>query len=76
MSAVSFVILGELASKANSRKIVSFGGRRVSIKSDKDRACVRRGVYLNDRQVREKHVFHGVDRNNPRVEIEIDSIES
>lgn len=133
MSAISFVILGEPASKANSRKIVSFGGRPASIKSDKarnfeksavlqipneakrmltgrlratirifyaserpdldesvvldvmqakfsgagkDRVCVRKGVYLNDRQVREKHVFHGVDRNNPRVEIEIDSIES
>jgi Holliday junction resolvase RusA-like endonuclease len=133
MSAIYFVILGEPASKANSRKIVSFGGRPASIKSDKarnfeksaimqipneakrmltgrlratirifyaserpdldesvvldvmqakfsgagkDRVCVRRGVYLNDRQVREKHVFHGVDRNNPRVEIEIDSIES
>ncbi len=51
MSAVSFVILGEPASKANSRKIVSFGGRPA------------------------KHVFHWVDRNNPRVEIEIDSID-
>lgn len=133
MTRVEFTIFGEAASKANSRKIVSFGGRPASIKSDKarnfersaimqipneakqmlagrlratirifyaserpdldesvvldvmqakfsgagkDRVCVRKGVYLNDRQVREKHVFHGVDRNNPRVEIEIDSIES
>ena len=132
MSVVSFVILGEPASKANSRKIVSFGGRPASIKSEKarnfeksailqipneakqmltgrlratlrifyaserpdldesvvldvmqakfsgsgkNRVCVRKGVYLNDRQVREKHVFHGVDRENPRVEIEIDSID-
>ena len=128
MSVIAFTILGEPASKANSRKIVSFGGRPASIKSEKarnfeqsailqipneakqmlagrlratitifyaserpdldesvvldvlqakfkgtgkDRVCVRRGVYLNDRQVREKHVIHGVDRKNPRVEVEI-----
>lgn len=38
----------------------------------KDRRCVRRGVYRNDRQVREKHVFHFIDRANPRVEVEIE----
>lgn len=32
------------------------------------------GVYLNDRQVREKHVFHGIDRANPRAEIEVEEI--
>ena len=26
-------------------------------------------VYLNDRQVRERHVYHYIDRENPRVEI-------
>lgn len=29
------------------------------------------GVYRNDRQVREKHVFHGIDRIHPRAEIEV-----
>ena len=35
------------------------------------RVLVQRGVYRNDRQVREKHVFHGIDRSNPRTEVEI-----
>ena len=39
--------------------------------SKKTRILVRPGVYRNDRQVREKHVFHSIDRNNPRAEIEI-----
>jgi len=34
---VTFQILGEPASKANSRKIVKFGNRMASIKSDKAR---------------------------------------
>jgi len=32
----------------------------------------RPGVYRNDRQVREKHVFHDIDRVNPRVEVEVE----
>ena len=37
----------------------------------KSRVLVRSGVYLNDRQVKEKHVYHGIDKENPRAEIEI-----
>lgn len=129
---VAFVIQGEPASKANSRKVVKFADRSAMIKSDKARAyerdalrqippnarlrlegpvrvtlriyyatqrpdldeslildvlqdrykklgaqrlLVQHGVYQNDRQVREKHVFHGVDRANPRTEIEIETME-
>lgn len=39
------------------------------------RVLVQRGVYANDRQVREKHVYHGIDRDNPRTEILIEPIE-
>lgn len=129
--AIRFTILGEPASKANSRKLVTIGGRPAFIKSDKardyerdailqippsarlmlegpvsvtlriwyaserpdldesvildvlqakyeraevkgaKRALVRKGIYINDRQVREKHVYHAIDRANPRAEIEI-----
>lgn len=137
MSVVCLVILGEPASKANSRKIVTFGRgenkRAASIKSDKardyerdairqippaarvqftvpvkvtmriyyaserpdldesvildvlqnrykgkgeDRQLIQRGVYVNDRQVREKHVFWGKDKNNPRAEIMVEPLEA
>lgn len=35
------------------------------------RELVQKGVYANDRQVREKHVYHGIDKANPRVVIEV-----
>lgn len=35
------------------------------------RQLVQKGVYANDRQVREKHVYHGIDKENPRVVIEV-----
>ena len=130
---VRLTILGEAASKSNSRQLVSFGRgdkkRPALIKSEKarnyerdaqaqiprearlmltgpvkvtlrvfyaterpdldesvildvlqtkfakgTRDVERAGVYVNDRQVREKHVFHAIDRNNPRAEIEIEPL--
>lgn len=46
----------------------------LGIQSIEERVCVRRGVYLNDRQVREKHIFHAIDRKNPRAEIEVEQL--
>lgn len=108
---VRLIVYGEPASKANSRKIVKFGNRPASIKSDKARAfeasvkqqvkalprlmteklvvfirifyaserpdldesiildALQGLVYANDRQVREKHVYHAIDRKKPRFEI-------
>lgn len=137
---IRFVILGEPASKANQRKLVSFGDRPALIKSDKARSYERAalqqippaarqrlegplrvtlriwyaserpdldeavildvlqdrwvrpkrgdgavaperilgqaGVYRNDRQVREKHIFHAIDRKNPRTEVLIEPLQA
>jgi Holliday junction resolvase RusA-like endonuclease len=143
MSPIKFTILGEPASKANSRDIVKIAGRPASIKSEKARdfeanalrqippaarvriACpvrvtlhifyaserpdldesvvldvlqdrhksikltkadrelgvkpqrllIQKGVYVNDRLVREKHVYHGIDKKNPRVEVMVEPID-
>lgn len=40
-----------------------------------ERVLIARGVYENDRQVREKHIYHAIDRANPRAEIEIEPME-
>ncbi|MBP6564138.1 MAG: hypothetical protein KA200_00845 [Burkholderiales bacterium] len=40
------------------------------------RELVQRGVYANDRQVREKHVYHGIDRANPRAEITVQPLQA
>ena len=111
MKPVYLVVYGEPASKANSRKLVLFGNRPASIKSDKARGYARdfvlqvraldpllegelrmdlwiyyatrrpdldeslildllQGkVYENDRQVRERHVYHQIDKASPRIEV-------
>ncbi|MBB5408578.1 Holliday junction resolvase RusA-like endonuclease [Paraburkholderia sp. HC6.4b] len=40
----------------------------------KVRELVHAGVYVNDRQVREKHVYHGIDRTNPRTEVIVEPL--
>lgn len=128
---IRLTILGEPASKANSRQLVTIAGRPAFIKSSKardyeknalkqipplhrmrlegpvkitlrifyaserpdldesvvldvlqdrykgkgdKRELIQKGVYRNDRQVREKHVFHAIDRANPRTEVEIEPL--
>ena len=112
-SATAIEVIGEPASKANSRRIVMFGKRPAIIKSQKARDyvkafekqvsklpnllegdlavhitiyygslrpdldesvildCMQGLIYKNDRQVKEKHIFHGLDRENPRSVIYI-----
>ena len=109
----SFTIMGEPASKANSRKIVLFGKRPALIKSDKARRyeklfesqcealeelfegdlgvemtiyyasrrpdldealildCMQNYIYANDRQVKEKIIRHGLDKENPHADIRV-----
>jgi len=113
----SGTVLGEPASKANSRRLVSFGGRPRFIKSDKalsyseafklqvpalpeklegdlffsakiyyasrrpdlDESLIldllQERIYANDRQVKCRFVLHGIDKDNPRAEIFICTLE-
>jgi len=45
-------------------------------KHTKERVLVQAGVYRNDRQVRERHVYHGIDRANPRAEIIVEPMQA
>lgn len=36
--------------------------------------CIQNvGLVSNDRQIREKHIYHGIDKVNPRVEFKIEA---
>lgn len=138
---IRFVILGEPASKANSRKIVTINSKPSVIKSKKarnyetdalmqippaarqrldgpvrvtlriwyasqrpdldesvvldvlqdrhgkakrgpngeqiaPRQLLQAGVYRNDRQVKEKHVYWSLDRTNPRTEVIVEPLQA
>ena len=116
LQALSLIIFGEPASKANSRRVVKFGNMSRLIKSQKaldysaafKQQCTPLGrlmsgdikmtmwifyasrrpdldeslildllqgvVYLNDRQVKQRHVYWGLDPDKPRVEMIIEQI--
>jgi Holliday junction resolvase RusA-like endonuclease len=115
---ISFTLLGQPHSKANSRRLVRWGNRIVPIKSAKAVAYAKsvaaqcpklpvlldgdlwielhifyasrrpdldesvildslQGlIYINDRQIKVKHVYWGLDKQNPRSEIKIGRIEA
>jgi Holliday junction resolvase RusA-like endonuclease len=117
MQAISIKIFGEPASKANSRRLVAYGGVSRLIKSakalsysemfkqqcttqrelltgdvrvtmkiyyasrrpDLDESLILdllQGVaYANDRQVKEKHIYWGLDKERPRMEALIETID-
>lgn len=110
---IQFEVLGEPASKANSRKLVTFGKRTAFIKSQKARDyvamfekqcptldelltndvlveiliyygsrrpdldeslildCMQDRIYKNDRQVKQKKIYWGLDKENPRSIIRV-----
>lgn len=47
---------------------------RVERFGETTRELVAHGVYRNDRQVREKHIYHGIDREQPRAEIVVEPL--
>jgi len=114
----NFIVYGEPASKANSRRIVHFGKRMALIKSQKARDyeklfaeqcpqlenlietnvkveliihyasrrpdldesvvldCMQGKIYVNDRQVKQKIVYWGLDRTAPRTHIRVSPLET
>jgi hypothetical protein len=116
LQVLSQIIFGEPASKANSRRVVHYGGMSRLIKSKKaltysdvfkqqckplstlmtgdlrvtlhiyyasrrpdlDESLIldlMQGlIYANDRQVKERHCYWGLDPDNPRAEIIIEKI--
>lgn len=116
LQAISIIIFGEPASKANSRRVVRIGNMSRLIKSQKaltysdafKQQCIQLDqlmtgdlrvtlhiyyasrrpdldeslildlmqglIYENDRQVKERHAYWGLDKENPRSEILIEQM--
>jgi len=63
------LVLDILQTRFKTRRLAD--GRPVlDAKGVRIRDLVQRGVYLNDRQVRDRHTTHHIDKVNPRVELE------
>lgn len=69
------ILLDILASKKGWRQgpYVALGNGEYGY-GERTRCVLRKGVYVNDRQCREIHQYHHIDRVNPRAEIEIETM--
>lgn len=65
------VVLDVLQDRWSKAKVDKMTGREYI-----PRQLVQAGVYRNDRQVREKHVYWGLDQANPRVEIIVQALQA
>ena len=48
---------------------IYYASRRPDLDESVILDCMEKVIYGNDRQVKEKHIFHGLDKDNPRSEI-------
>ena len=54
---------------------IHYASRRPDLDESVILDCMERVIYGNDRQVKDKHIFHGLDKDNPRSEIFVWRIE-
>jgi Holliday junction resolvase RusA-like endonuclease len=50
---------------------IYYASRRPDLDESVILDCMQGRIYVNDRQVKEKHVIWGLDRDNPRAEIKV-----
>ena len=56
--------------------VIYYASRRPDLDESLVLDLMQEKIYLNDRQVKEKHIYHGLDRQNPRAEITVSELES
>jgi hypothetical protein len=56
------------------RMTIYYASRRPDLDESVILDCMQDLIYKNDRQVREKHIYWGLDKDNPRSEIEVGRI--
>ena len=50
---------------------IYYASRRPDLDESVILDCMQGFIYENDRQVKEKHIFHRLDKTNPRAEITV-----
>lgn len=53
---------------------IYYASRRPDLDESVILDCMQGFVYENDRQVKEKHIYHALDKVNPRAEIRVEKL--
>lgn len=54
---------------------IYYASRRPDLDESVILDCMQGFIYVNDRQVKEKHIYHALDKANPRAEIMVKLLE-
>ena len=55
--------------------IIYYASRRPDLDESVILDCMQGKIYLNDRQVKQKHIYWGLDRNRPRTHVRVSLME-
>lgn len=53
---------------------IFYASRRPDLDESVILDCMQGFIYENDRQVKEKHIYHALDKTNPRAEIRVENM--
>jgi Holliday junction resolvase RusA-like endonuclease len=53
---------------------IYYASRRPDLDESVILDCMQGFIYENDRQVKEKHIYHALDKENPRAEIRVEKL--
>lgn len=53
---------------------IYYASRRPDLDESVILDCMQGFIYENDRQVKEKHIYHALDKTNPRAEIKVEKL--
>ena len=55
--------------------IIYYASRRPDLDESVILDCMQGKIYVNDRQVKQKHIYWGLDRNRPRTHVRVSAME-
>ena len=56
--------------------IIYYASRRPDLDESVILDCMQGKIYVNDRQVKQKHIYWGLDRERPRTHIRVSTLEA
>ena len=56
--------------------IIYYASRRPDLDESVVLDCMQGKIYVNDRQVKQKHIYWGLDRERPRTHIRVSTLEA
>ena len=65
-----------IESEVKVELIIHYASRRPDLDESVILDCMQGKIYVNDRQVKQKHIYWGLDRERPRTHVRVSTLET